>query len=87
VLDVREPHEYAVGHIPGAANVPLGRFLEPGGVNGMNLNPDQEIGVHCRSGARSAAAFWVLKDRGFKAKNYLGSMLEWEGESDLPVER
>jgi thiosulfate/3-mercaptopyruvate sulfurtransferase len=87
LLDVREGHEYATGHIPGAQNVPLGKFLEPGGVAAMNLTPGEEVGVHCRSGARSATAFWVLLDQGYRAKNYLGSMLEWENERDLPVER
>jgi thiosulfate/3-mercaptopyruvate sulfurtransferase len=46
---------------------------------------DREIAVHCQSGARSAAVFQVLKDRGYRVKNYLGSMNEWLSSEDLPV--
>lgn len=86
LFDVRETHEFAAGHIPGARNVPLGQFGQ-GIAAQLGLQAGEEVGVHCRSGARSAAAFWVLRDQGIRAKNYLGSMLEWEAEGDLPVER
>jgi thiosulfate/3-mercaptopyruvate sulfurtransferase len=78
LLDVREPSEFHAGHIPGARNLPLGSlaFLEP---------TEAEIGVYCRSGARSSLAFWLLRSRGFRVCNYLGSMLEWERE--FPIER
>jgi len=86
LLDVREPHEYASGHIPGAKNIPLGA-LGNGNAPQLGLEPGQEVGIHCRSGARSATAFWLLREQGIKAKNYLGSMLEWESQPDLPVKR
>jgi thiosulfate/3-mercaptopyruvate sulfurtransferase len=86
LLDVREPHEFAVARIPGAKNIPLGAFgLDNAGALGLQVG--QEVGVHCRSGARSATAFWLLRQQGVQARNYLGSMLEWEAEGDLPVER
>ncbi len=87
LLDVREPNEFMSGHIPGAKNIPLAGFYQPDVVQTLGLKPGDEVGLHCRSGARSAAAFWVLHEQGIRAKNYLGSMLEWEAESDLPVER
>ena len=86
VLDVREVNEFAAGHIPKAVNVPLGQFGE-GIAERLGLQAGEEVGVHCRSGARSASAFWILREQGIKAKNYLGSMLEWEAENDLPIER
>ncbi|MER3555378.1 MAG: thiosulfate sulfurtransferase [Meiothermus sp.] len=86
LLDVREPNEHASGRIPGAQNVPLGAF-SPTNAAELGLQPGQEVGVHCRSGARSSTAFWLLREQGIKAKNYLGSMLEWESQGDLPVER
>lgn len=86
LLDVREPLEFATARIPGAKNIPLGAFgLDNAGA--LGLQAGQEVGVHCRSGARSASAFWLLRQQGVLARNYLGSMLEWEAESDLPVER
>ncbi len=86
LLDVREPHEFAAARIPGAKNIPLGAFgLTNAGA--LGLREGQPVGVHCRSGARSATAFWLLRQQGVLARNYLGSMLEWEAEADLPVER
>lgn len=86
LLDVREPHEFASVRIPGAKNIPLGSFgLE--NAKALGLQEGQAVGVHCRSGARSATAFWLLRHQGIQARNYLGSMLEWEAEADLPVER
>ncbi|GIW33802.1 sulfurtransferase [Meiothermus sp.] len=86
LLDVREPQEFAIAHIPGAKNIPLGVFgLD--NAEALGLYAGQVVGVHCRSGARSASAFWLLRQQGVQARNYLGSMLEWEAEADLPVER
>lgn len=52
LVDVREPDEYAEGHIPGAINVPLS-VLE----SSVSQIPSTGV-VHmvCRSGARSARA-------------------------------
>ena len=86
LLDVREPQEFAAARIPGAKNIPLGAF-GPDNAAMLGLQAGQVVGVHCRSGARSATAFWLLRQQGIKARNYLGSMLEWEAEADLPVER
>ncbi|RDI95279.1 thiosulfate sulfurtransferase [Meiothermus sp. QL-1] len=86
LLDVREPHEFATARIPGAKNLPLGT-LGAKSAEDLGLAPGQVVGVHCRSGARSASAFWLLRQQGVQARNYLGSMLEWEAEADLPVER
>ncbi|MCL6527106.1 MAG: thiosulfate sulfurtransferase [Thermaceae bacterium] len=85
LLDVREPHEFASGRIPGAQNVPLSHFRADN-AGELGLQSGQAVGLHCRSGARSALAFWLLREQGVRAKNYLGSMLEWEAEGDLPLE-
>ncbi|GIW25948.1 sulfurtransferase [Meiothermus sp.] len=86
LLDVREPHEFAAARIPGTKNIPLGAF-GPANAAALGLQAGQVVGVHCRSGARSATVFWLLRQQGVLARNYLGSMLEWEAEADLPVER
>ncbi len=96
LLDVRSPEEYQGkvhppccprgGRIPGSRNAPLELFLEPDRVlERLSLEPGQEVGVYCHSGARSAVAFFVLRSLGVRARNYLGSMHEWLGEG-LPTE-
>ncbi|MCP8617675.1 sulfurtransferase TusA family protein [Salirhabdus salicampi] len=76
ILDVREPAEFAFGHIPGAVNIPLGeleqRFEE--------LNQDDELHIICRTGNRSDLAAQQLTEKGFKnVKNVVPGMTKWEG--------
>jgi thiosulfate/3-mercaptopyruvate sulfurtransferase len=81
------------GHIPGAKHFEwLHVMTSTGFKSGAELDAalemipkDREIAVHCQSGARSAAVFQVLKDRGYRVKNYLGSMNEWLSSEDLPI--
>lgn len=75
VLDVREPAEYADGHIPGSRHIPLGSLP----ARCAELSKDQEIVVVCRSGGRSSAAAQQLLEAGFKAINMTGGMLAWRG--------
>lgn len=82
LLDVRSPEEHQGkvhppccpkgGRIPGSRNAPLELFLEPDKVlKRLGLEPGQEVGVYCHSGARSAVAFFVLRSLGVRARNYL----------------
>jgi rhodanese-related sulfurtransferase len=81
VIDVREPHEYKAGHIPGAQNLPLGKVDSWADT----LDPDGTYVVICRSGKRSAKATEALKAKGFKnLRNVTGGMLDWEAQK-LPV--
>lgn len=60
VIDVREPHEFAAGHLAGAINVPLGDIL-------AGTTPDElENGgvIVCAAGVRSAQAVAALEARG-----------------------
>jgi rhodanese-related sulfurtransferase len=82
VIDVREPHEFAAGHVPGARNLPLGQL----DTWADELDPDGAYVLICRSGKRSAKAVAELEARGFKhLRNVTGGMLSWERE-DYPVE-
>jgi len=83
VLDVREPHEYAEGHVPGSRNLPLGQ-LESWS---QDLDPDGTYVIICRSGKRSAKATQQLESKGFKnLHNTLGGMLDWEAR-EYPTHR
>ncbi len=72
VLDVREPYEWAAGHVPGAVHVPLAQL--PGR---DDLVPDGRVLVVCRSGSRSARATAFLNQRGSDATNLAGGMQAW----------
>lgn len=83
VIDVREPWEYAEGHIPGVTLIPLGELaarLDEIPVNG-------EVIVTCRSGNRSQQAADYLLQQGFdNVHNMAGGILAWQ-DAGLPVER
>jgi len=79
VLDVREPHEWALAHIPGVPQIPLAALPE----RFRELDPDRPCYVHCRSGVRSMEAVQFLKEQGFKnAKSVQGGILAWADQID-----
>lgn len=86
MIDVRRSDEFAAGHLPGARHHALDRFGQPSLLAELGLKAGEEVGVYCRSGSRSAVAFWILRAQGVQARNYLGSTLDWEA-SGQPVER
>lgn len=71
ILDVREPHEFKNGHIPGAKNVPLGTI---GTYTGKG-----PVYVICASGGRSTQATKKLTKMGVDATNVKGGMMMWKG--------
>lgn len=81
------------GHIPGAKHFDWVRVMTPLGYKPdaeldaaiQSIPKDAMIVTHCQSGARSAALYHVLKDRGYQVSNYVGSMNEWLSSTDLPV--
>lgn len=76
VLDVREPAEYAFGHIPGAISIPLGQLEALCG----KLDPEHHYYVVCRAGNRSDMACQLLAEKGFKhVSNVLPGMSQWNG--------
>jgi len=82
LIDVREPHEWQIGHIPGAKLIPLGEL--PKRVN--ELDSAVELVAHCKSGVRSGKAVDFLKQAGFKkVKNMTGGILAWSDKVDPSV--
>ena len=73
VLDVRENHEWAEGHIPGAVHIPLGELLE----RKDELDPAVQTLVVCHMGGRSARATAYLVANGHQAVNLAGGMDAW----------
>jgi NADPH-dependent 2,4-dienoyl-CoA reductase/sulfur reductase-like enzyme/rhodanese-related sulfurtransferase len=71
LLDVRNPPELAVEHVPGAVNIPLPELR----ARLSELPKDREIHVICRSAQRAYYATRILLQNGFKARNLSGGML------------
>ena len=76
VLDVREDDEWAAGHIPGSAHVPmsalLGRLAE--------VPKDRDVVVVCKVGARSAQVTAYLRQQGWSSvENLDGGVVAWVG--------
>ena len=77
LVDVRQPQEYQLGHIPGARLVPLPELVR----DMARLPADKELVVYCHSGARSMAAATMLAEEGFQGPiyNLSGGMMHWDG--------
>jgi hydroxyacylglutathione hydrolase len=83
VLDVREPWEFAQGHVPGAELVPLGELIHRVG----ELEPGRPVAVICATGSRSQSAAALLGREGFeKIYNVLGGTMGWKRDG-LPLVR
>ncbi len=74
LVDVREPHEFAAGHIPGSVNVPLSTFHvaqlpEAGG---------RRIVMSCAAGVRSVRALEMAREQGLSlSEHYRGGFKDW----------
>ncbi len=84
LLDVREPVEWEITHLPNARLIPLGAVPER-----MNeLNTADEIVVYCKVGGRSASALQFLRQSGFrKVKNLRGGIDAWARQIDPEMPR
>ncbi len=82
VLDVREPPEFAGGHVAGARLLPLRLLIE----ELPRLPRGRPLLLVCRSGRRTSRALHLLESRGFAALHGLrGGMLAWRA-AGLPLE-
>jgi rhodanese-related sulfurtransferase len=76
VIDVREPNEYASGHVPSAINMPVGSLPQAAAA----LDRDAQILVICQSGHRSVTASKRLMKAGFtQVRNVTGGTSSWRG--------
>ncbi|RPB21970.1 Rhodanese-like protein, partial [Terfezia boudieri ATCC MYA-4762] len=87
LIDVREPAEYAAGHIPTAKNLPImtrpdGFFLpkdEFRDAFGWEKPEREAVAVfYCKAGIRSRAAAGLARQAGWEgAREYPGSWMDW----------
>jgi ArsR family transcriptional regulator len=83
LLDVRPEDEFALGHLPGALNVPLATLTN----RLAELDPGREIIAYCRGPycVLSYEAVAALRARGFKIRRLEDGYPEWRA-AGLPVE-
>jgi ArsR family transcriptional regulator len=82
-LDVRPRDEFALGHLPGAVNVPLSELER----RLADLDRDKEIVAYCRGPycVLSYEAVAMLRARGFRVRRLEDGLPEWRA-AGLPVE-
>jgi rhodanese-related sulfurtransferase len=81
LVDVRDPQEFAEGHIPGAINIPSTIFAAGSAV----LEKEKLIVVYCKSGGRGYTAYRKLQKLDY-SKIVQAIFADWE-EAGLPVEK
>lgn len=82
VVDVRGASEYNEGHIKGADNAFIGTLPD----NLDKISKSKQVVIHCQSGDRSAIAYSLLANHGYKnIVNYSEGMNEWIKENNPVV--
>ncbi len=83
VLDVREPAEFAAGHLRDAKNIPLKEL--PQRLSELEKAKAKNVIVMCQSGARSPKAASVLNKAGFTSVfNLNGGLAAWQAQG-MPI--
>src|SRR6516162_4973038 len=83
VLDVRPEDEFALGHLPGARNIPLSKLRR----ELSKLDRNTEIVAYCRGPycVLSFEAVAQVREMGFKARRLQDGLPEWKA-AGLPIE-
>ena len=80
LIDVREPNEWATGHVQGAKLIPLGSLNS----ELSKIRPDRQVLFICHSGRRAARATSMANRQGLTAMNVRGGMVQWT-QAGLPL--
>lgn len=79
IIDVREPEEYARGHVEGALNIPAAELSASSHLH--QLPKDEPLILYCVSGSRSHVAIQILRSLGFT--NLTNGINKYHVESSL----
>jgi len=83
LVDVRQPNEYAAGHVPGSLLIPLDRLLE----RSSELSWQEDLIFVCAVGERSAVASEIAATVGrTRIMNMEGGMTAW-AKRGFPIEK
>ena len=79
IVDVREPQEFQINRLPGSILIPLGELPK----RYVELDPNANLVMQCKSGMRSAKAQDFLRSKGFtRVRNLTGGVLGWIDQVD-----
>jgi len=81
ILSVRSPEHYAIGHVPGAINIPWTQLGDA--ENLAKLPPDKPIVVYCYTGHTGQVATTLLNALGYDAVNMKFGMMGWSKDPDV----
>jgi rhodanese-related sulfurtransferase len=76
LIDVRRPHEWEAGRIPGARRVEVNELPD----EAEKLDRNRPVVLYCRAGSRSELAADGLSAGGFDAHALAGGITAWAGE-------
>ena len=85
VVDVREPDEFAAGHVTNSRNVPLDQLEAklPATVKNKSL----PVLLMCATGARAGRALAIAKKLGYEQAQVVGGGLKGWKDANLPIEK
>jgi thiosulfate/3-mercaptopyruvate sulfurtransferase len=100
LVDARSPEEYAVGHLPGAVNIPASENVEPGAIPywadaaqlrdryaAAGVTPDKRVIAYGGDGFAPHVTYFTLRLLGYEqVAVYPGGWVEWRGFPALPIE-
>jgi rhodanese-related sulfurtransferase len=85
LIDVRDPAEFAAGHIPHARNVPAAQVAER--LKEFEKYKAKPVIIHCRNGQRSGSATNAFRKAGFtEAVKLRDGLTAWE-QANLPIQK
>ena len=74
IIDVRDRNEFLQGHIPMAINIPLEKIKS----DNFNVPRGKPLILYCERGASSMYAARILSNRGYRAINCVGGLLQYK---------
>jgi rhodanese-related sulfurtransferase len=81
ILSVRSAEHYALGHIPGAVNIPWNQLAKPESL--AQLPSDQQIVVYCYTGHTGQVAATVLRVLGYDVTNLKFGIMGWTQNDEV----
>ena len=85
VVSVRAPDAYAIGHVPGAINIPWKTVAEPASIELLGTPGDGWLAAYCYTGHTGGIATAVLNLLGYRTQNLLHGMMSWTKDEAVRV--